>query len=40
MELADLIEQYFPAFETNYSDRLLPGHRKEIGAARAAPYPD
>ena len=32
MELADLMEQYFPAFEANYGDRLLPGHRKAIDA--------
>lgn len=32
MELTDLIEQYLPAFEANYGDRLLPGHRKAVDA--------
>jgi len=32
MELASLIEQYLPAFETEYGSRMLAGHHRAIDA--------
>jgi hypothetical protein len=32
MELASLLHQYQPELESNYAGRLLPGHRRAMGA--------
>lgn len=32
MELASLIHQYLPAFEDQYANHALPGHRNAINA--------
>ena len=40
MELASLLHQYQPEFESNYADRLLPGHRRAMGALQRCRTPD
>jgi len=40
MELTSLIHQYLPTLKAKYSDRLLPGHLKAIGAIQRCRTPD
>jgi hypothetical protein len=40
MELASLLHQYQPELESKYADRLLPGHRRAMGALQRCRTPD
>ena len=40
MELACLLHQYQPELDSKYADRLLPGHRRAVGALQRCRTPD
>ncbi len=40
MELASIVDQYYDAFITKYTDTLLPGHLKALNAIRNCRTPD